>query len=74
MYVHEAVINAKESYSGATVHFVNNEYDKGTIISQTKVKVLPTDTKETLSSKVQAAEKIQLIKVLKTFTQNSAKN
>ena len=72
MYVHEAVINAKESYSGATVHFVNNEYDKGTIISQTKV--LPTDTKETLSSKVQAAEKIQLIKVLKTFTQNSAKN
>ncbi len=74
MHVHEAVINAKETYSGATVHFVNNEYDKGTIISQTKVEVLPSDTAKTLSDKVQAAEKIQLIKVLKDFTQNNTKN
>ena len=67
MHVHEAVINAKEKYSGATIHFVNQEYDKGTIISQTKVEVLPTDTAEDLSAKVQAAEKIQLIEVLKSF-------
>ena len=67
MYVHEAVINAKEKYSGATIHFVNNEYDKGAIISQTKVQVLPTDTAESLSAKVQSAEKIQLIKVLNDF-------
>ena len=72
MNVHEAVINAKETYSGATVHFVNSEYDKGSIISQTKVAVLPSDTAKTLSDKVQAAEKIQLIKVLKDFTQNNA--
>ena len=67
MHVHEAVINAKEKYSGATIHFINQEYDKGTIISQTKVEVLPTDTPETLSQKVQSAEKIQLIKVLNQF-------
>lgn len=67
MHVHEAVINAKEKYSGATIHFVNQEYDKGTIISQTQVEVLPTDTAETLSQKVQSAEKIQLIKVLNQF-------
>ena len=71
MHVHEAVINAKEHYSGATIHFVNQEYDKGTIISQTKVEVLPDDTAETLSAKVQAAEKIQLIKVLNQFVQNN---
>ena len=71
MHVHEAVIKAKEHYSGATIHFVNQEYDKGTIISQTKVEVLPDDTAETLSAKVQAAEKIQLIKVLNQFVQNN---
>ena len=67
MHVHEAVIAAQEKYSGATIHFVNQEYDKGNIISQTKVEVLPTDTAETLSQKVQAAEKIQLIQVLNDF-------
>ena len=67
MHVHEAVIAAQEKYSGATIHFVNQEYDKGNIISQTKVEVLPSDTAETLSKKVQAAEKIQLIQVLNDF-------
>ena len=70
MHVHEAVVVAGEKYSGATIHFINQEYDKGNIISQTKVKVLPNDTAETLSQKVQAVEKIQLIEVLKRFIHN----
>lgn len=68
IHVHQAVIDAKEHFSGATIHFVNSEYDKGNIISQTTVEVLPTDTAETLSCKVQSAEKIQLIEVLQRFT------
>lgn len=67
MHVHEAVIAAHEKYSGATIHFVNQEYDKGNIISQTQVEILPSDTAETLSQKVQTAEKIQLIQVLNRF-------
>lgn len=67
MHVHEAVIAAQEKYSGATIHFVNQEYDKGNIISQTTVEVLPSDTADTLSQKVQVAEKIQLIQVLNDF-------
>lgn len=67
IHVHEAVIAAHEKYSGATIHFVNQEYDKGNIISQTQVEILPSDTAETLSQKVQAAEKIQLIQVLNRF-------
>ncbi len=67
MHVHEAVVAAKEKYTGATLHFVNEEYDKGNIISQTKVEVLPSDTAEIVSQKVQAAEKVQLIEVLKRF-------
>ncbi len=73
MHVHEAVIASKEKYSGATVHYVNQEYDKGTIISQTKVEVLPSDTSRDLSKKVQSAEKIQLIQVLNRFAKEHKK-
>ena len=69
MHVHKAVIDAKEKESGVTVHFVNDEYDRGSIIRQTKVEVLDTDDAESLSAKVQAAEKIQLIEVLKDFSE-----
>jgi phosphoribosylglycinamide formyltransferase-1 len=68
MHVHQAVIDAKEKISGVTVHFVNNEYDRGSIIRQTTVEVLDTDDAESLSSKVQAAEKIQLVEVLQDFS------
>ena len=67
IHVHKAVIDAKEKQSGVTVHYINNEYDKGNIISQTVVDVLETDTPESLASRVQAAEKIQLVNVIKKF-------
>jgi phosphoribosylglycinamide formyltransferase-1 len=67
MNVHKAVIEAKEKKSGVTVHFVNNNYDEGNIISQVEVRVDAKDTPETLSKKVQDVEKIQLIKVIKNF-------
>lgn len=68
MNVHNAVVKNHEKVTGATLHFVNAEYDKGKIISKTKVKVLASDTAEDVSRKVQAAEKIQLIKVLQDFS------
>lgn len=67
MNVHKAVIEAGEKYSGATVHFVNNDYDQGNIISQTQVEISKEDTAESLSAKVQKAEKIQILEVLKKF-------
>ena len=68
MNVHRAVILNHEKETGATLHFVNEEYDKGRIISQTKVRVFKKDTPEDVSARVQKAEKIQLIKVLKDFS------
>ncbi|MBR4177887.1 MAG: phosphoribosylglycinamide formyltransferase [Bacilli bacterium] len=68
MNVHRAVVENKEKETGATLHFVNGEYDKGKIISQTKVKVYKKDTPEDVSARVQKAEKIQLIRVLKDFS------
>ena len=70
MNVHRAVIAAKEEHSGVTIHYVNSEYDQGSIIMQTVVKVLPTDTPEDLAKRVQAAEKIQLVGVLQSFAEN----
>ena len=68
MKVHKAVVEAGEKISGVTLHYVNSEYDKGSVIAQTKVDVLPTDTAEDVSAKVQAVEKIQLVNELKKFS------
>lgn len=72
MNVHKAVVDAKEKYSGPTVHFVNDKYDDGNIIAQTKIKLSKDETAESLSKKVQAVEKVQLINVLKDFITKKA--
>lgn len=54
--VHRAVLEAGETESGCTVHFANNEYDKGPIIVQKRVPVLPDDTADTLAARVFEAE------------------
>ena len=56
MYVHSAVLEAGETQSGATVHFVNEEYDKGKILLQRAVPVLQGDTPELLAARVLACE------------------
>jgi phosphoribosylglycinamide formyltransferase-1 len=55
--VHEAVLEAGVKLSGATVHFVDEEYDKGPIIAQEAVPVREDDTPESLAQRVQAAER-----------------
>lgn len=54
--VHAAVIDAGATESGATVHLVDEEYDRGTIIAQRRVPVLAGDTPEVLAARVLAAE------------------
>jgi formyltetrahydrofolate-dependent phosphoribosylglycinamide formyltransferase len=54
--VHEAVIAAGEQESGATVHQVNDEFDRGAIIAQERVPVEAADTPATLAARVLAAE------------------
>jgi folate-dependent phosphoribosylglycinamide formyltransferase PurN len=54
--VHAAVLAARETQSGPTVHYVNERYDEGAIIEQAVVPVLPGDTAHTLADRVFAAE------------------
>jgi phosphoribosylglycinamide formyltransferase 1 len=56
IHVHRAVIAAGDIESGATVHLVDEEYDRGRILLQRKVPVLPGDTPETLAERVLACE------------------
>jgi phosphoribosylglycinamide formyltransferase 1 len=54
--VHAAVLASGATESGATVHVVDNGYDTGPVILQTRVPVLPGDTTESLAARVFAAE------------------
>ena len=56
IHVHQAVINSKEKESGITVHYVNEEYDKGTTILQALCKVDENDTAEALAEKIHELE------------------
>jgi phosphoribosylglycinamide formyltransferase-1 len=54
--VHEAVLASRSTVSGATVHLVDEVYDRGAVLAQARVPVLPGDTPETLAARVLEAE------------------
>lgn len=56
MNVHKAVIESKEKESGISVHYVNEHYDEGKIISQHKCEITKSDTPESLAQKIQQLE------------------
>jgi len=58
--VHSAVIEQGARVSGATVHFVDEEYDRGPIIAQWPVPVLADDTPATLAARVLRVEHLLL--------------
>lgn len=53
---HEAALAAGDNESGATVHMVDADYDRGPILRQARVPIEPGDTPETLQQRVLAAE------------------
>lgn len=50
--VHQAVVNAKEKYSGITIHYANERYDEGAIIFQKEVELAEGETADSLAKKV----------------------
>src|SRR5690606_15921564 len=55
-FVHEAVVKNNEAETGITIHFVNENYDEGAIISQKKVRLSKTETPETVAEKIHKLE------------------
>ncbi len=58
--VHRAVLDAGTRVSGATVHFVDEAYDRGPVVAQWPVPVLPGDSPESLAARVLRVEHLLL--------------
>ena len=56
MHVHNAVFENKESETGISIHYVNENYDEGAIIFQAKTKLEATDTPEDIAKKIHLLE------------------
>ncbi len=54
--VHEAVLASGARESGASVHLVDEEYDRGAVLAQARVAVHPGDSPQALAERVLAAE------------------
>jgi len=62
--VHQAVLDAGARVSGATVHFVSEEFDRGAIVAQWPVPVFEEDGPETLAARVLRVEHLLLPRVV----------
>jgi formyltetrahydrofolate-dependent phosphoribosylglycinamide formyltransferase len=72
-HVHEAAIESGVKISGCTVHFVDNEYDRGPIIIQRTVHVNADDTPDTLAEKVFKEECIAYPDAIRLFAEGRLK-
>lgn len=68
--VHEAVLAAGATRSGATIHQVNDQYDRGEIVAQMEVPVEPGDTPDTLAARVLVAEHALFPRVLQMLCES----
>ncbi len=69
-FVHESVIASGAKLSGATVHLVDEEYDRGPIVLQKTVPVEENDTPESLAARVLKIEHEIYPLALKAFAEN----
>ena len=69
LHVHEAVLAAHRTVSGATVHVVDDDYDHGAILLQEQVPVLPDDTPESLAARVLQVEHRILPEAIRLFAE-----
>lgn len=67
--VHQAVLDAGETETGMTIHYVDEEVDHGEIILQKTVKINSGDHAEDLKAKVQELEKKWYPEVIKKLAQ-----
>ncbi len=67
MNVHRAVLENNETESGCTIHIVDEEFDQGPIIAQSKVAVHSDDTPEILAKRVLHEEHKLLPATIKKF-------
>ena len=70
--VHEAVLAAGDTETGATIHLVDEHYDSGPILAQVRVPVRPGDDAESLEERVKVAERKLIVATLAELAQPKA--
>lgn len=68
--VHQAVLDAKKTQTGCTIHFVTEDVDAGPIAVQLKCPVLATDSAESLKARVQPLEGIAFLHAIRLAQTN----
>jgi formyltetrahydrofolate-dependent phosphoribosylglycinamide formyltransferase len=68
-FVHEAVLKASEKESGCSVHLVDDEFDHGPVLAQSKVPIQPGDTPEVLAQRILLEEHKLYPQVLAQFSE-----
>ena len=71
MRVHRAVLDSGAAVTGASVHLVTDEYDRGPIIAQCEVAVLAGDDANTLAARVLETEHIFYPRVIELFARGA---
>ncbi len=66
-HVHKAVLAAKEEESGITIHFVNEKFDEGEILHQSRFRIEPGDTLEIIKFKGQQLEHQHFPRVIESL-------
>ena len=68
-YVHQAVLEAGETEHGITIHFVNEAFDEGEVLHQSRFKIAKDDTLETIKFKGQQLEHLHYPPIIETLIQ-----
>ena len=69
--VHEAVIASGDTYTGASVHLVDDQYDHGAVLARTELTILPGDTPEAIERRVMAVEPTLFVEALQSIAAGS---
>lgn len=56
LHVHQAAISSGDRFSGITIHMINEEYDKGSIVSQHTCEIRPDDIPQSLAERIHKLE------------------
>ena len=64
MHVHKAVVANRETETGITIHYVNENYDEGAIIFQKSVALENSDTAEDVAAKIHVLEQENFPRVI----------
>lgn len=71
MNVYNAVKKAQETETGITIHTIDEEYDKGEIIFQTKCQIVKSDTPKDIANKVHELEIQHFPNVIEEYINNA---